>query len=84
MKRRGRLRNKTQQVMLNTVVHHMLAGAHSAPGSDWPITDNCPCLFTEQVALWHGISLWPVLVSCPSHSFLCSCFLGEHRELKTP
>lgn len=88
MRRRGRLRNKTQQVMLYTVFHHTLADPHSAPRQwlapqGWlsPVYSLSRLLYGMEYSLGQFRSA--VLTMLPP-DFLCSCFLGEHKKFETP
>jgi len=38
------------------------------PSRDRPPRLTPPSLYTKRDAIWYGISLWPVWVSCPSYA----------------
>jgi len=51
--------------MHNAVAHHPMNGLEPVAEQQSLSLANSPSLHAEHDAIWHGISLWPVGVSCP-------------------
>ena len=62
-----RERNKPQErhMMHNATAHHPLIDARAAICPSQPAP---PSSYTGHDALWYGIALWLVRVSCPGHA----------------
>jgi len=54
--------------MLSAMAHHPLADAQPESEQRSRCLASFPALYTEHDVIRHGISLWPVWVSCPGYA----------------